>query len=335
MPFGSLFGAIVFGILGSFFGVRLMSAPLLPMKLMGACLVLLGLSVAGGLLMSRAWARWMGVLAGAWFAWSAMQAFLNNNGIFQLFIALAALLAAFLLVLPVTGRPKKAIAAPAAAPAVPAGDLPTPAATLNPSEVAAAAPTTLPAPPPARSPWGSALLASSCVAIVGFFAATAWTVASQPLTAAGRAPTRPSGAAVRPGAAPPTATFSTAATWKDFASGIQEAKSARKLVVADFYATWCNPCKYMEAHTFHDPRVVERLRDVVPVRVDAEEDVARGGLKGVDLALRYAIEAYPTIVVVDAEGHELARNTGVMGPDEFIAWLDAVIERAGSGVARS
>ena len=91
----------------------------------------------------------------------------------------------------------------------------------------------------------------------------------------------------------------------------------------------------MEKQTFRDPRVLTRLRDVVPVRVDAEETAARGGLVGADLALRYAIEVYPTIVVVDAEGRELARNTGVMSPDEFLSWIDAVIERAGASLART
>jgi thiol:disulfide interchange protein DsbD len=95
------------------------------------------------------------------------------------------------------------------------------------------------------------------------------------------------------------------------------------------------PCKVMEKKTFRDPRVMERLRDLVVVRVDAEETVERGGLKGVDLALRYAVEVYPTIVVVDGNGREIARNTGVMSPDEFLAWLDAVIERAEESVARS
>jgi thioredoxin-related protein len=55
----------------------------------------------------------------------------------------------------------------------------------------------------------------------------------------------------------------------------------------------------------------------------------------VDLALKYGIEVYPTIVVVDASGHELARNSGVMSPDEFLSWLDAVIERAQAAVAKS
>lgn len=176
----------------------------------------------------------------------------------------------------------------------------------------------LPVSPSAASRF---LLATASLAIVGCVAATGWAVSRAPLVEASA------------GGAVPTAAASPA-KWVDFSQGIAQAKSSKKLMVVDFYATWCNPCKIMEKRTLRDPRVEERLRDVVTVRVDAEEETERGGLKGIDLATHYAIEIYPTIVVIDAEGKEVARNVGVLEPEAFLSWLDAVLERASSTVAR-
>ena len=282
MPFGSIFGAIVLGILGPVLGLRMVADRSVPLRVMGASLALLGLALAVGLLMKRPWARWLGVAAAIVLA---VFAAVSSAGVFHLTVLLAAIAVAILLAVPATGRASAAAAGPVS----------------------------------------RVLCTTACVAMAGFLGAA-------PATLVKRTPP-PKDTASSSQAEPAIA--AEPVKWHDFADGLKAAKSGRKLIVADFYATWCGPCKILEKRTFKDPRVLERLRDVVPVRVDAEETVERGGLKGIDLALRYAVEVYPTIVVVDGEGHEIARNTGAMSADEFLAWIDAVIERAGTQIARS
>ena len=117
-------------------------------------------------------------------------------------------------------------------------------------------------------------------------------------------------------------------TWLDFGSGLDRAKMTGKPMFIDFYATWCGPCKMMEQTTFRDAGVARKLSEIVAVRVDSEDTEPRSGYRGAEVAERFRVTAYPTLVVVSSDGHEIGRRTGYLSPDEFAAWLGRSVERA-------
>jgi len=117
--------------------------------------------------------------------------------------------------------------------------------------------------------------------------------------------------------------------WLDFGPALTKAKASGKPVFVDFYATWCGVCKGMDRQTFRDPLVLRSLGQVVAARVDSEEEADRGGHRGVELADRYRVEVYPTLVLMDAEGREIARHTGFLSAEQFVAWLERGLRSAG------
>jgi thiol:disulfide interchange protein len=120
--------------------------------------------------------------------------------------------------------------------------------------------------------------------------------------------------------------------WASFAGGLASAKSRNTAMFVQFYATWCGACRTMDRNTLRDGKVIRKLQEMVAVRVNAEEQTPRDGLKGVDLASRFGVEAYPTLVVLDPAGREIARLVGAPDPPTFLRWLDDAI--AGSSGAR-
>ena len=101
---------------------------------------------------------------------------------------------------------------------------------------------------------------------------------------------------------------------KDFAAACAEARSRDVPVFAEFTATWCGPCQEMRRTTWADRTVAAALTKCVPVQIDIDAER--------DLALRYAPDAVPTLVLMDADGHVLRSETGAMSVDEFLKWLE-------------
>ncbi len=78
-------------------------------------------------------------------------------------------------------------------------------------------------------------------------------------------------------------TFNSTASWKKH---FEEAKTTGKLIVIDFSATWCGPCRLME------PIVIgfsEKYTDVEFVKIDVD--------KLSEVAQEFGVEAMPTFLL--------------------------------------
>ena len=92
------------------------------------------------------------------------------------------------------------------------------------------------------------------------------------------------------------------------------AKAEHKLVVLDGAAEWCHWCHVMDATTYHDPAVVDVLRDkFIAVKVDVD---ARP-----DLAERYGDWGWPATVLFSADGAEIGKFKGYIDPERFVEIL--------------
>ncbi len=92
-----------------------------------------------------------------------------------------------------------------------------------------------------------------------------------------------------------------------------KAKKDGKIIFIDFYTSWCGPCKQMAKNVFTLKDVGEFYnQNFVNYKVDAEKG------EGSDLAKKYSIGAFPTLVFTDAGGKFLHQAVGGMRGNDFI-----------------
>jgi thioredoxin:protein disulfide reductase len=93
--------------------------------------------------------------------------------------------------------------------------------------------------------------------------------------------------------------------------------NAKQPTVIDFWATWCLPCKELDAKTFSDPAVAAELKRFHRVKADL---TLPDDPKTKALAEQYHIIGVPTIIFIDSTGKERAdlRFTGFKSPAEFL-----------------
>jgi thiol-disulfide isomerase/thioredoxin len=109
-----------------------------------------------------------------------------------------------------------------------------------------------------------------------------------------------------------------------FDAACAAATAEGKLVFIDFYTTWCEPCKRLDTQTWTDAGVGKLIGEkAVALKIDAE--------KATDLAKRYKINLYPTLLVLKADGNEVDRIEGFREPPAFTTAFTKILVMAQTG----
>ena len=112
-----------------------------------------------------------------------------------------------------------------------------------------------------------------------------------------------------------------------FPDAVAKAKAEGKLVFVDAYAEWCGPCKRMAAQTFPDPKAGAFFNaNFISLQIDMEKE------ENAAFAVKFPVNAYPTLMFIDEEGKLAAKQTGALGVDALIEYGQKVLGKADKSV---
>jgi len=117
--------------------------------------------------------------------------------------------------------------------------------------------------------------------------------------------------------------FEKGVTW---AQVLEKAKAENKYVFVDCYATWCGPCKQMDAVVYPNAKVGEAMNArflSVKLQFDEtandNEEVKQWRGTAAALQQQYNLKGYPSFLFFSPEGKLAYRDIGLKSPDDFIA----------------
>jgi len=96
-------------------------------------------------------------------------------------------------------------------------------------------------------------------------------------------------------------------------NAIKEARTRKAHYFLDFETDWCGPCKQMDRWVYTARNVVVAAKGIVCIKVDGD--------KRKDLKERHGVSGFPTGILFDPDGTEIARFTGYQTGARMVTFL--------------
>lgn len=110
---------------------------------------------------------------------------------------------------------------------------------------------------------------------------------------------------------------------------LKKAATENRLVLLEFTGSdWCPPCKKQAQDVFAQPAFEEFAKaNLMPVKIDfprRSEQSPETQAANQALAKKYNVDGFPTLILLDSKGGELAREVGYGGGgvEAFIEWVN-------------
>lgn len=104
-----------------------------------------------------------------------------------------------------------------------------------------------------------------------------------------------------------------------FDEAIELAKKEDKLIFFDAYASWCGPCKWMKSRVFTKEEVGSYFNSTfINIKIDMEKG------EGPELARKYRVTAYPTLLFLNHEGEVKKAVVGYHNSNSLVELAKAV-----------
>ncbi len=93
-----------------------------------------------------------------------------------------------------------------------------------------------------------------------------------------------------------------------YQEALELSKKTGKPIFIDAYTSWCGPCKYMSARVFTDEKLAQFFNThFINLKIEMEKST-----DGSDVARRFRVNAYPTLLFIDGNERLMSRQVGAV-----------------------